>query len=356
VAVLNLTIKNSTQSTQTINACNSYTWNGSTYTNTGVYDFTTTNAVGCDSVAVLNLTIKNSTQSTQTVSSCDSYSWNGATYTTSGTRSFVTTNATGCDSIVVLNLTIKNSTQSTQTINACNSYTWNGTTYTNSGVYNFTTTNAVGCDSTAIMLLTINTCPIALHIKAFIEGFYVGSGHMQPTMYELGISSNVSDVDTVRVDLWDSLHLAQTYPDYSVQGILQEDGWVNVSIPGSYKNKRVYLALRNKNMVETWSAYPVLLDTVTVYDFSIDQARAYGDGVNPPMFALADGRYAFYSGDINQDGAIDAEDMTLAEFDASTFAFGYLLTDCNGDGTADLTDMTQIENNATKFIFYARPY
>ena len=41
----------------------------------------TTNASGCDSTATLNLTINNATSSTTDVTVCDSYDWNGTTYT-----------------------------------------------------------------------------------------------------------------------------------------------------------------------------------------------------------------------------------------------------------------------------------
>ena len=50
----------------------------------GSYTFTTTNASGCDSTATLNLTINNATSSTTDVTACDSYDWNGTTYTASG--------------------------------------------------------------------------------------------------------------------------------------------------------------------------------------------------------------------------------------------------------------------------------
>ena len=73
----------------------------------GVYIFSTTTAAGCDSTATLNLTINNSTSSTTDVTACDSYNWNGTTYTASGTYTFSTTNAIGCDSgTATLNLTI----------------------------------------------------------------------------------------------------------------------------------------------------------------------------------------------------------------------------------------------------------
>ena len=103
----------------------------------------------------MNLTINNASTSTTDVTACDSYDWNGTTYTNSGTYTFVTTNASGCDSTATLNLTINNSSSSTTDVTACDSYDWNGTTYTNSGTYTFVTTNASGCDSTATLNLTI---------------------------------------------------------------------------------------------------------------------------------------------------------------------------------------------------------
>ena len=66
-ATLNLTINNATSSTTDVTACDSYDWNGTTYTASGSYTFTTTNASGCDSTATLNLTINNATSSTTDV-------------------------------------------------------------------------------------------------------------------------------------------------------------------------------------------------------------------------------------------------------------------------------------------------
>ena len=44
-----------------------------------------TNSVGCDSIATLNLTINNISSSSFDATACDSYDWNGVTYTESGT-------------------------------------------------------------------------------------------------------------------------------------------------------------------------------------------------------------------------------------------------------------------------------
>jgi hypothetical protein len=88
---------------------------------------------------------------TQTVTACDIYTWsvNGQTYSASGTYT---------SGIYTLILTINNSTSSVDTVTASGSYTWpvNGQTYTTSGTYVFVGTNAAGCDDTYILFLTIN--------------------------------------------------------------------------------------------------------------------------------------------------------------------------------------------------------
>ena len=52
-----VTVNQPTSSETTVEICNSYTWNGNNYNQSGDYIFTTTNAAGCDSVATLHLTI-----------------------------------------------------------------------------------------------------------------------------------------------------------------------------------------------------------------------------------------------------------------------------------------------------------
>ena len=84
-------------------------------------------------------------------------------------------------------------------------------------------------------------------------------------------------------------------------------------------------------------------------------ASAYGDGVNPSMKLKSGGKYAIYSGDINQDGGVDIFDMQQAENDASKFSYGYNSSDCNGDKSTDIFDMQLIENNASLFLYTAKP-
>ncbi|MDA9808670.1 hypothetical protein N9B89_04735, partial [Flavobacteriales bacterium] len=75
--------------------------------------------------------------STTTVTACDSYAWNGQTYTSSSQYTWLGVNSNGCDSTAVLNLTINQSDTSYTNITACDSLVWNGTTYTQSGIYSY---------------------------------------------------------------------------------------------------------------------------------------------------------------------------------------------------------------------------
>ena len=178
-ATLHLTINPSVTNLVEATACDSYTWNDSTYTTSGEYTQTFTAANGCDSVVTLYLTVNESKHTDTTAGSCGSYTWNDETYTTSGEYTQTFTAANGCDSVVTLHLTIlplptPNITGvttvcegQTATLNATGgvSYLWEDGTTTNtypatvSGLYTVTATNAEGCSATASATVTVNPLP-----------------------------------------------------------------------------------------------------------------------------------------------------------------------------------------------------
>jgi hypothetical protein len=149
-------VNNSSELSTDIISCDSYEWNGLTYTESGIYTFSTINSFGCDSTVTLNLTINNSTSSSTDITACDSLDWNGETYSVGGQYTFETLGSNGCDSVAILNLTINNSTSSLSEIIACDSYEWNGETYFISGEYMFETLGSNGCDSIATLNLTLS--------------------------------------------------------------------------------------------------------------------------------------------------------------------------------------------------------
>ena len=159
-AILVLTVYYSSSGSSTITACDNFTWDGTTYTSSGTYDKLYTNSEGCDSVHTLNLTINNSNSSSTTITSCDSFTWDGVSYDSTGVYSNTYTNVDGCDSVHTLNLTITNFSSGSSTVIACDTFTWDGTTYTTSVVDTKTYTNSANCDSIHILYLTINNSQI----------------------------------------------------------------------------------------------------------------------------------------------------------------------------------------------------
>jgi hypothetical protein len=105
---------------------------------------------------------------------CDSYVWDGTTYTESGDyqKSYVTLN--GCDSIVTLHLTINKSYETGFGEQAEISYTWQGTTYTESGDYTKTLQSVAGCDSIVTLHLTIGSDDPEVPVQKWANGVLPG--------------------------------------------------------------------------------------------------------------------------------------------------------------------------------------
>ena len=91
-----------TSSTTIVSACDTYSWNGTAYTASGVYSDSLINVGGCDSVATLNLTINNNVNVANNQSICvgDSVIVGSSVYTTTGTFTNILTTSSGCDSTI----------------------------------------------------------------------------------------------------------------------------------------------------------------------------------------------------------------------------------------------------------------
>lgn len=111
-----------------------------------------------------------------------------------------------------------------------------------------------------------------------------------------------------------------------------------------------FLQIKHRNSIETWSANPVHFENVqsTDYDFTVSQDKAYGN--NLVRVKESPVRFALFSGDVNQDGIIDASDMTGIDNDSFNFMSGYISTDITGDGICDAADAATADNNAAQFV------
>ena len=151
---------NSSATSFTMNTCDLYVWNDSTYSSSTTHIRTLKNRGGCDSVVTMHLIIrKGSTGPTDNITACVNYVWYGVKYYTTGIYTKVYSNAVGCDSTIYLNLTIKNPTVNNRFVDVNPSdlpYTWRGKTFAVPGTQSIVLVNSVGCDSTLSMTVRIS--------------------------------------------------------------------------------------------------------------------------------------------------------------------------------------------------------
>ncbi|MCX6164662.1 MAG: hypothetical protein NTU73_07340 [Ignavibacteriae bacterium] len=93
--------------------------------------------------------------------------------------------------------------------------------------------------------------------------------------------------------------------------------------------------VKHRNHLETWSALPqTFVSGVPLnYAFTTDSTKAFG--MNMRKVGTV---WAFIVGDANQDGSIDASDVTdllIPQYGN----IGYLSCDFNGDGSVDAADI-----------------
>jgi hypothetical protein len=68
------------------------------------------------------------------------------------------------------------------------------------------------------------------------------------------------------------------------------------------------------------------------------------------------GIYLIYSGDINQDGAVDFNDYPNLDISSSTGVLGYDANDLNGDASVDFNDYPIIDVNSSNGVIAVSPF
>ena len=113
-----------------------------------------------------------------------------------------------------------------------------------------------------------------------------------------------------------------------------------------------YIEIKHRNSIETWSSSGVVINGggVTNYNFTTAASKAYGNNM-----ILKGTKYCIYSGDVNQDGIIDATDLSEVDNDAANSLSGYVRTDVTGDDFVDAEDVSIIDNNAYNSVSVIRP-
>lgn len=202
-----------------IEACGSYLWNNQVYDTSGQYEKLWQNIHGCDSLSILKLDVYPKYIDTLREISCEKYTWlvDGKSYTESGLYSIILKTVHGCDSLITLSLRVNPAYSRTDTIDAIGSYYWpvNKETYENSGIYTASLSSANGCDSLITLHLRIedNTQFFFPNVlaKGGANGFFTGySNKGQLTILSLNV-----------YDRWGSL----IFQNQNFSSNVPEEGW-----------------------------------------------------------------------------------------------------------------------------------
>lgn len=242
-AILYLTINQTSEITSNISSCSPYQWNDSTYSQSGTYIhvFNEPNSNGCDSVSVLNLTMLDPNDLVTDVQACDSYSWNDSTYFVSGTYTNSSSNSDDC--VAVLNLTINNSTSSTTNFSTCEEeYTWNGSTFYQSGTYFNITTNNDGCPNIDTLNLSFYDYPELQSILGETEpkqGYiYTYELEQNSNNYEWSVyNGDIITIDNNKIEVsWNDLGFGSVEAKEinSIGCFVYHSLFVNVNIQGVF--------------------------------------------------------------------------------------------------------------------------
>jgi hypothetical protein len=183
---------------------------------------------------------------------------------------------------------------------------------------------------------------VAAQIKLIMEGFYnSGTGRLNKKdtvrAYLRNIASPFAIVDSAK-SVIDSVTFAGSF--------------LFINTPsGTY-----YIQTKHRNSIETWSksgGQPYTLGSAMNYDFTSAASQSYGN--NMKQVNAAPLRFGIFSGDINQDGTIDATDLSGVDNDAFASVSGYVKTDITGDDFVDAADVSIVDNNAYNSVSVVRP-
>ena len=185
--------------------------------------------------------------------------------------------------------------------------------------------------------LTFNL-PVTLNLTALIEGFYVGLRKMTPTVDPV---VNPQLCDTVIAQLCDPTGAHNVI--YSVKGTLNLSGEGQFVFPDVVNGQSFYISIIHRNAVNTWSGVAVVMTEETYYDFTTSSSQAFGNNmIQTPDQA----GWAFYSGDLDQDGSIDGSDFLALDPSIQNADGGYMIGDLNGDGAVDGSDFLIYDPNS----------
>lgn len=177
-----------------------------------------------------------------------------------------------------------------------------------------------------------------LDLNVWVQGFY------NPV-------TNSTVKDTIRVFLYNS---AFTLIIDSSKTLIDSLGKGRLYFKTALNGTSYRLVVKHRNSIETWATSNSTFSSLYLtYDFTTALNKAYGN--NMIQVDASPLEFAIYNGDVNQDGIVEATDLSLIDNDAANFTGGYVSSDINGDGTVDGTDALIAGNNSDNFVSVVRP-
>ena len=194
--------------------------------------------------------------------------------------------------------------------------------------------------------LTVWPTYSSLYSSCGCKAVNLSFGFMIEGLYNAATDSAGIDISTV--------HLRNSFPPYS---IVSSVSCYNLSfvtfpnaVPGNY-----YISVNHRNSIETWYYQPLNLNDSVFFNLNFFSSQGNAYGGNQKQVDNSPALFAIYSGDVDQDGTIDATDVSAIDNDATNFVSGYVVTDLTGDDFVDGTDFAIADNNAANFISMIRP-
>ena len=170
-----------------------------------------------------------------------------------------------------------------------------------------------------------------------------------------GLFFNVFNSEQITVELWSYNSSAPVFSGQISQlnpaiGQLESIDLGNIS--GNY-----YIVFKYENALPTWSRLPVnFFSGMNVnYDFTSAASQAYNS--NQILLNASPLLYGGCSGDVNQDGIIDATDLMYISNDVENYLplSGYP-TDLNANGIIAGNDLILADENAIEFRIVEKPW
>lgn len=184
-----------------------------------------------------------------------------------------------------------------------------------------------------------------LIVRTYLEGFYTGSGTMLAT---INPTDTITDTITVSLRNTTSPFAVQ----YTSKALLNTTGTAYAEFPQPALLRTYFITVENRNHLEIWSAAGFYFGQPdTNYNFTTAANKAYGSN----QAALSGGFFGLRSGDVNQDDAINLNDLLWMDSKVSQFSPIYRPEDLNGDQVFESSDYSFLENRISSGWLLSRP-